>query len=469
LTLTVAADAQRYCNPLPLPSYPVRTRARDRGLDVRSLADPTVIRHDGKWYLYATGGMVWVSEDFIHWQYRPVSLPGPTPSFEAPTVAEFQGSFYLAGNGSGLYRSSDPLGPWELVGSFQDNLGKRFSPFDPMIFPDKDGRVYFYYSGGSTKGIYGVELDPKDLTHFAGAPVHLFGYESSHVWERTGDANEDPTQSWIEGPWMTEGNGVYYLQYSAPGTQWKTYSVGVYTSRKPLGPFVYDTHSPILHDRGGLLNGAAHHSVVEGPGGTLWMVYHILFRNRDHFERRVAMDPVGFDAEGRMFVHGPTETPQWAPGVKEKPWLDNDSGSLPITINRETVRASSSAPGRDPVYAIDNNVRTWWEAEAGDAQPSLTVDLTRPFSIDSARILFSDNHLSAESGIVSGPYQYKLETSADGKEWKLGLDKTANAVDRSIAFDEIPPVRARWVRLTVTGAPHRLPVGLLEFTVFGKP
>ena len=320
----------------------------------------------------------------------------------APTVAEFRGSFYLAGNGSGLYRSAQPLGPWEFLGDFTDNQGKRFSPFDPMIFVDDDGRVYFYYSGGSTKGIYGVELDPKDLTHFAGAPVHFFSFEPAHIWERFGDANEDSGQSWIEGPWMTRKNGVYYLQYSAPGTEWKTY-------------------------------------------------------------------PVGFDAEGRLVVHGPTETPQWAPGVKAKAWLDNDSGSLPLTINKETFAASSSAPGRDPAYAIDNNVRTWWEAAAGDTQPWLAVDLTHEFTIDSSRILFSDNRLSAASGVLSGPYRYKVEASADGRTWRAVLDKTANTVENNIEFDEIPPVRARWVRLTVSGAPKNLPVGILEFTVFGRP
>jgi hypothetical protein len=41
------------------------------------------------------------------------------------------------------------------------------------------------------------------------------------------------------------------------------------------------------------------------------------------------MDPVGFDENGNMFIKGPSETPQWAPGVKARPWKDNDSGSFP--------------------------------------------------------------------------------------------------------------------------------------------
>ncbi len=84
------------------------------------------------------------------------------------------------------------------------------------------------------------------------------------------------SESWIEGPWMTRHGNTYYLQYAAPGTDWITYGVGVYTSDAPLGPFNYYEGSPILVHRGGLINGTGHHSVVEGPDGALWAVYTLL-------------------------------------------------------------------------------------------------------------------------------------------------------------------------------------------------
>ena len=479
LALSAHVNAQRYCNPLPISPFLVE-KGRLGSAYARSMADPTVIRHNGKWYLFPTGGMgssgmsqAWVSEDFLHWQYHPLTVAGRSTTITAPDVVEYRRKFYLVGNGTGLYRSDDPLGPYELVGEFKDNEGKPLRIFDAMIFVDDDARVYLY-----TGGIRGVELDPEDLTRAKGPQVSLFGFQKDHVWERRGDSNQDPARSAIEAPWMTKRNGTYYLQYSAPGTEFKTYAVGLYTSRSPLGPFVYDARSPILHDRGGLLNGTGHNSVVEGPGGTYWIFYHVLYGNNGGFERRLAMDPVGFDAEGRMFVNGPTETPQWAPGVKPNPALDNDSGSIPLTINVYERQASSSAPGRDPGYAIDNNVRTWWAPAAGDTKPWLAVDLggalgggqaTSGFTIDSSRILFSDHGLDAADGVVSGSYQYRLEVSADGKEFRTVLDKSRNTVESNIEFDEIPPVRARWVRVTITGTPKNLPLGILEFTVFGKP
>ena len=42
---------------------------------------------------------------------------------------------------------------------------------------------------------------------------------------------------YIEGAWMDKRCGKYYLQYACPGTQFNTYSDGVYVSDNPLGPF----------------------------------------------------------------------------------------------------------------------------------------------------------------------------------------------------------------------------------------
>ena len=62
-----------YCNPLPLPDYPIGIYAR-RGLpdgwlnneipcSFRETADPSVIFEDGKWYLYASCGKMWFSDE----------------------------------------------------------------------------------------------------------------------------------------------------------------------------------------------------------------------------------------------------------------------------------------------------------------------------------------------------------------------------------------------------------------------
>jgi len=466
------------------------------------LADPTVIKFRGAYYLYLTGGVspggslgaaVWSSEDLVRWEHHLVSIPQGR-GISAPTAFEYEGYVYLTGNDSGLFRSRNPLGPFEFFGDFIDEHGHRLERrlhgacggcedggvFDPAVFVDDDSRVYLYYAGGGTDGVYGVELDRNDLRKFAGPYEHFFRFEPSHVWERYGSRNEMSAESWIEGPWMTKHDGTYYLQYAAPGTDWITYGVGVYTSDDPLGPFSYYEGSPILVHHGGLINGSGHHSVVEGPGGSLWAIYTLLYRNWNRmFERRIGMDPVGFDAQGNMVIGGPSETPQWAPGVEAEPWKGNHSGSIPLSQDKNYV-VSSESPGRNAPYAFDNSARTWWAPADDDSAPWLELDLAAGWSqnyvVDSARILFAlpegdveDESSPNNSGDGSRVRRYKIEVSLDGDAFTTVVDKADNGVDNAVEFDEISPVACRYVRLSITGWPEGLPSGVVEFTVFGRP
>ena len=50
------------------------------------------------------------------------------------------------------------------------------------IFVDDGNRPYLYFPGRSMSHV--APLNPDDLTRFAAAPKHLFGFQPSHVWER---------------------------------------------------------------------------------------------------------------------------------------------------------------------------------------------------------------------------------------------------------------------------------------------
>jgi beta-xylosidase len=193
------------------------------------------------------------------------------------------------------------------------------------IFVDDDNQPYLYYPGRGITGIFVVPLQPDDLTRFAGHPTHLFGFNKDHLWERYGEMNEYTDVSWVEGPWMLKRNGIYYLQYSASGTQWKTYANGYYTARSPTGPFTYAPNNPLTRRTEGVVTGTAHGSIVEGPGGRLWQFYTIVLNNPPG-GRRVGMDPITFDKDGHMSVRI-SDTPQWAPGVIADPAKAGDSGS----------------------------------------------------------------------------------------------------------------------------------------------
>ncbi|MBN2318486.1 MAG: family 43 glycosylhydrolase [Acidobacteria bacterium] len=484
----------RYCNPLS-----IEASSEDGSARGVSLGDVTIVLEEGRYYMFCTGGGGWISEDLVNWEYRGVEMrEGRVPV--APHVVKYNGEFYMSGNNAPLYKAPGILGPYEKAGDWTVASGEPWTgesngrpwtgAFDVDIFIDDDNKPYLYFPGRSTDGIYVVALDPKDLSRFATEPVRLIGFDSSHTWERYGDMNEYPDVSWIEGPWMMKRNGTYYLQYNASGTQWLTYATGVYTSKSPTGPFVYAPVNPILRKTMGVVTGPGHGCIVEGPDGNLWQFYTIVLANPPG-GRRLGMDPAGFDPQGNLYVNGPSETPRWGPGAVQNPAGENDPGSLPLTVNKMRAMNAKSGftsqrPGYDAAYAIDNSAGTWWEPEEGDAQPAITIDLgpatefdpVQMFTVDSSRILFATGGAfwfggrqirKPDKGAVIA-FQYRIEASRDGETYETILDKTGNAVTKYIEFDELPPTTCRFIRLTITDWPGTgdRPLGIVEFTVFGK-
>jgi xylan 1,4-beta-xylosidase len=483
----VLGKSSRYCNPLPMPS--------ESGTSASG--DVTVIRDNGKYYMYCTGGGAWISDDMLNWKLQRITnVP------VAPHVVKYNGAFYMCGNDGPLFKSDNPLGPFTIVGDWKnapDVAAGWNKPFDMDIFVDDDNKPYLYYPGRGVSGIYVVPLDPNDLTKFAGAPKHLFTFNKNHVWERYGEMNEYTDVAWIEGPWLQKHEGTYYLEYSASGTQWKTYAEGYYTAKSPMGPFTYAPNNPLLRKTDGLVTGTAHGSIVEGPDGKLWQFYTIVLNNPPG-GRRIGMDPIAFDKDGNMSVRV-TDTPQWAPGVVADSAKDGDSGSIAISINKVRAmnalsRFSSQQPGHDAAYAVDNSSGTWWEPNPDDAQPTFALDLgpatrfdvVQLFTVDSVRLLFTGGNrfggrsatsaaatnttpaaASATNFPPTNAYQYKIDVLTDGNSYTTVLDQSANKIVRNTIFAEIPPTKCRFVRLTMLNWPRTAPLGIMEFTVFGKP
>ncbi|MEO5816193.1 MAG: hypothetical protein ABIT20_13030 [Gemmatimonadaceae bacterium] len=71
---------------------------------------------------------------------------------------------------------------------------------------------------------------------------------------------------------MTKHDGTYYLQYAAPGTVWKSYADGVYTSRSPTSGFTYAPYSPFSYEPGGFAGSAGHSGAFRDKAGNLWRV-----------------------------------------------------------------------------------------------------------------------------------------------------------------------------------------------------
>jgi len=473
-----APPVPTYCNPIPLPNYPIGRLVRDavHGASVisaglwlgdhqeqfRELADPSVLWFEGRWYLYPSVDMAWVSADGgASWEHHPLNL---RDIGYAPTIVRHRGKFLLLASDSAIYSAEAPLGPFTELGEIALPAGVP-AQADPMLFSDDDGRLYYYWGCTPAAGIFAVELDAEHPTRVLGKPTRVISFEPDRQpWQRLGDWNEDPNMGWLEGAWMLKRNGLYFLTYSAAGTENRTYAMGCSVSKSPLGPFTPQKNNPILRSPSGLITGTGHGCLVEGPHNSLWAFYSIRSTQVHGFERRLGMDPALIGLDGELHVDGPSEVPRRLPtidkGIEATDWLPLNTG-----LRTTGSTTGTNLSGR---LAVDEDLRTWWQPAAGDKSPVLTSTLRSPATIYAIRIIWRDIGLDTSKGIVAGPFRYKVEAQTSPGTWTALVDRTGSHEDYLIDYRECPPTRASAVRLVILGSPPGITPGVAEFTAFGE-
>ena len=479
--------AKTYCNPLSIPDVPSGrwldtdlTRANVRNFnDYRSISDPSVIYYDGKWILYPSYAVAWVTEDFVHWKHVDIGVPHMRYS---PAITQFRGKWYLGGHGmSELYCADEPTGPFVLCGHITNIHGGIESPMDTCFLADGD-RLYLYWvqcaapaPGENVEMVtrtVGVELDPEKPWQMLHEPVTLNQFDPNIAWQRTGEYHQNRRMGWIEGQWMKKIGNRYYLLYSGSGTEFSTYVNGIAISDEgPLTGFrPQKNHDPFTYKRHGLTRGAGHGCLVDGPNGTLWTFYTNIFCMNHLYERRISMDPVGIDEDGELYCPACTDTPQFAPGVLPHPENGNDAGWLPLTFMQRPT-ASSHAPGREPIYASDESILTWWQPAADDTAPVITFRLGECswYYVRSVRLIWRDIGMETLENIHPGPFRYVVEYSQDPglNTWQTLIDASENTEDLCIDYREVDAVPAFGIRLRILGAPEGITPGLVSLTAFG--
>lgn len=467
-----------FCNPINF-TYQYQFNQKEGGFSLnREAADPSMILFRGKYYLFPsmTRGFL-VSEDMASWKLRPLT---GVPLYDyAPDVRAIGDWMYFCASRQGeicdFYRTKDPES-----GVFE-KLPGTFDFWDPNLFLDDDGRLYFYWGCSNMTPIWGVELNPETMERI-GEPVALIdNHKTEYGYERTGEEHHyDPSSSpiaqilreriakasgcrpedvtdvtpaieaapesyrpllraalsdnpYIEGAWMTKHDGRYYLQYAAPGTQYNIYNDGVCVSESPLGPFTACPNNPYSYSPGGFLPGAGHGSTMEDRQGNWWHASTMrLSRNHD-FERRIGIWPAGFDADGELFCNQRYgDWPQSVTGEKKDPWAAPEW--MLLSYGKTATASSCDCPKKDASHVVDENAQTWWKAAGEDAAPWLLVDLGRCCRVHAVQINFADDvetvtELPQGAELTGGPgrgryieersfaTRWFLETSTDGEHW----------------------------------------------------
>src|SRR3972149_429846 len=385
-------------------------------------ADPTMVIHEGKYYIFVTidpwGGSelaLWESENFKDWTFHRLNWPTkeqcttPTSTRNlvwAPCVIKaLNGKYYMyVSVGSEVYVgvADHPVGPWKnaLGGDkpliYNKGESEAIHNIDAECFIDDDGQAYLYWGSGwnwMNGRCHVVKLNP-DMVTMESEPVDI---TPAH---------------YFEAPFMLKYGGNYFLMYSEGKCINHTYMVHYSTADSPLGRWELGYNSPVLSSNEDTsISGPGHHAVYTHEN-QYYILYHRIFKPQLKLRslyRQICIDSLNFNEEGKMLTVNPSQT-----GVAD---FLNKQKTVNMAVNK-SVKASSELNENYPAEgAVDDNYGSLWVAGENDSIASLTLDLGEIMEIAACRIYFE---------YAIKPYTYKIDYSTDGENWELYADKSDN-------------------------------------------
>ncbi|WP_077620644.1 family 43 glycosylhydrolase [Bacillus sinesaloumensis] len=504
------------CNPINMEYKYQFLALQGGGLTVaREAADPSLILFKGKYYLFPSMTTGFLSSDnLIDWEFHKlIDLPVYDYAPDVRVIGEY---IYFSASKKDencpFYRTKDPIN-----GDFEEIEGT-FPFWDPNLFVDDDGKIYFYWGCSNVTPIYGVELQPDNMKPKTSPVELIFGNPKELGFERVGENHVTPKISeeeleakvnsyisnmpgiteeqistlrmylsndnpYIEGAWMDKHNGKYYLQYSCPGTQYNVYADGVYVSDRPLGPFYLAKNNPYSYKPGGFIPGAGHGSTMADKHGNLWHTATMRISVNHPFERRLGLWPAGFDEDGELFCNQRYgDWPMKIEQLKMDPWSNPEWMLLSY---RKPVTVSSFVEKNDASNATDENVQTWWKAATNKSGEWLEVDLQQICDVRAIQLNFADDKLELllpdgvtpkDTGSMSRYIEERkyytrwlLEGSLDGKEYFIIENK--EEADTDLSHDLIVKedgMKLRYIRCTVKELPYEQSACISGLRVFGN-
>lgn len=250
--------------------------------------DPSVVRgEDGAFYAYTTES-AWLpfqvlrSENLTDWTRIGGAFEGTGPTWVkehrwAPDVKRTGDHFTMLYSGRGFdgqmrigYATSPSAsGPFTDRGVLIDSAGSAGYVIDPYLAKTQQGWKVYYGSSGGTQAADQTGISSIDVAISPDGSMTTTG--SSKVV-----LSENGERELVEGAWLHERDGSYYLFYSdglwdAKGSS-QDYAVKVARSSTPDGPFE-KLGSPVL-EQGSGYTGTGHNAIVTDDAGQDWILYH---------------------------------------------------------------------------------------------------------------------------------------------------------------------------------------------------
>ena len=448
-------------------------------------ADPTILKDGDDYYMTFSsfhlypGIVIWHSRDLVNWTPIVAALQKNIGSVWAMDLVKHGGRYFVylptVGNtGMKIYviHADNIRGPW----SDPIDLGLQGS-IDPGHVVGEDGKRYLFVNGVRRIGLTDDGLATVGTLEHAHTP---WRYPQDWVVEMFAP----------EGPKLLRHGEYFYMIAAVGGTAGPptSHMVTLARSRSVLGPWEDCPSNPIVRttsaDEPWWSRG--HASLVEGPGGDWWMVYHGYENGYRTLGRQVLLEPVEWTADGWLRALGgtldkPLPKPKVGQASATRPALSDDFSS-----NRLGTQWAIFGPQGDELnrvrYEAGSLVLRAKGSGLADCSPLLCTVGDRHYEAEiefevsagaqGGLALFYDGRGHVGLGFGNdtmyvyhyGQEQGWMRSKAPARRYRLKLRNVAHDVIFHYALDDGPWIMHDWWR-EVSGYHHNVFAGWLALRI----
>lgn len=294
--------------------------------------DPTILKDGDDYYMTFSsflsypGLVIWHSTDLVNWTPVGPALHTHLGVIWAVDLIRHEGRYFI-------YIPADPKKEgWSIFAIWADDIRGPWSEpvdlgirdcIDPGHVVGEDGRRYLF-----TNGIRKIRLTDDGLATDGELEPAYAPWVYPDDWVVEGFAPE--------GPKLLKKDGWFYLVTAVGGTAGPPtgHMVIAARSRSVHGPWEHCPHNPLVRttDAAEPWWSRGHATLVEGPGGDWWLVYHGYENGYRTLGRQTLLDPVEWTADGWFHARGgdlsrPLPAPRGGRRSPSAPGLSDDFSS----------------------------------------------------------------------------------------------------------------------------------------------
>lgn len=385
--------------------------------------DPSILKDGADYYMtFSTfeaypGLQIWHSRDLINWTPVTSALRRNIGSVWAPELCKHDGRYFIyiptkKTRVPGSRTTSWVIWSDRIEGPWSDPIDLDLpGHIDPGHAVGADGARWLFLSGGDR-----VRLSADGLSRTS-EPTHVFDpWRYPEDWEVEAFAPE--------GPKITRKDGYYYLIMAIGGTAGPPtgHMVVAARSRSIDGPWEHHPGNPLVRTKDAREKwwSRGHATLVEGPLGDWWAVYHGYENGYYTLGRQTLLAPVRWNHDGWFEIGGndlsaPLRKPVPVSAGPHGQALSDDFSADKFGVQWHFFNPSAEEPRR-----LDRRDRVLHVAATGnspsDSSPLLFTAGDQAYEIDcelavdpDARgglLLFYDHQLYCGLGVDAAGFQF---------------------------------------------------------------